>query len=181
MCATIAHLNARSRYTWRNMSTTPTPTAPTRTGPSRELLLSTGFLLKRLGWKIKEQAHEALEPTGMTHQHHAVMSLLDEGACGAQGTIADALGYDRSVLVGLLDELEEHGFVERRRDPGDRRRYLVSLTPAGREALGELRAIGKTVEKEFLTPLNAEERRTLHALLLRLASYHDPRLVDPKP
>ena len=51
----------------------------------------------------------------------------------------------------------------------------MSLTPAGKETLAELRAISKRVEKEFLAPLDAEERRTLHALLLQLASYHDPR------
>jgi DNA-binding MarR family transcriptional regulator len=159
------------------MSTTSTSPAPAElAGPSRELLLSTGFLLKRLAWTIKERAHEALESTGMSPQHHAVLSLLDERACGAQGTLADSLGYDRSQMVGLLDELEEKHLIERRRDPDDRRRHVVKLTPAGKEALTELRVIAKAVEKEFLAPLSAEERRTLHGLLQQLASHHDPRL-----
>jgi DNA-binding MarR family transcriptional regulator len=144
-------------------------------GPSRELLLSTPFLLKRLGGAVKERASEAFESTGLSPQHHAVLSLLEEGERETQATIADALGYDRSQLVGLLDELEEKRFVERRRDPGDRRRHLVSLTAAGKEALGRTRAIAKEVEKEFLAPLDADERRTLHSLLLKLTSYHDPR------
>ncbi len=159
------------------MSTSSTPLPPPSAGPPQELLLSSAFLLKRLGWMIKERSYDALQATGLTPQHHAVLSLLDEGTRETQGDIADALGYDRSHLVGLLDELEEQGFVERRRDPGDRRRQLVSLTPTGKDALGRLRAIAKRVEKEFLAPLDTDERRTLHALLLQLTSHHDPRCV----
>jgi DNA-binding MarR family transcriptional regulator len=157
------------------MATTSTPVAPAPAGPSRELLLSTSFLLKRLGWAIKEQAHHALESTGLSAQHYAVLSLLDEGDRETQGTIADALGYDRSQLVGLLDDLEKLAYVERRRDPGDRRRHLVSLTADGKKALKGLRSIVQHVEQAFLAPLDAEERTTLHTLLLELARYHDPR------
>jgi DNA-binding MarR family transcriptional regulator len=160
---------------------------PIQAGPSRDLLLSTAFLLKRLGWMVKERGQDAYESTGLTPQHYGVLSLLDEGARETQGTIADALGYDRSHLVGLLDELEERGFVERRRDPDDRRRHLVSLTPAGAEAFGRLREIAKGVEEEFLAPLDREQRRTLHTLLLSLACHHNASYVphlkpmEPKP
>src|SRR6187397_3375771 len=127
------------------MSISPTPVAskltPFPAGPPQELLSSSAFLIKRLGMMIKESSLAALEPTGLTPQHHAVLSLLDEGTRETQGEIADTLGYDRSHLVGLLDELEDKGFVERKRDTADRRRQLVSLTAAGKEMLGELRAI----------------------------------------
>jgi DNA-binding MarR family transcriptional regulator len=158
------------------MSTTQTPlTAPEPLGPPRELLLSTPFLLKRLGMAVKERSLEAFGSTDLNPQHHAVLSLLDEGTRETQATIADALGYDRSHLVGLLDELEGKGLIERRRDKADRRRHLVSLTLSGADQLAVLRAIAKNVEKEFLAPLDAEERKTLHALLLQLARSHDPR------
>ena len=144
-------------------------------GLSRELRASTAFLLKRLGFAVKERWHDAFEPTGLQPQHHAVMSLLDEGACSAQWVIAERLDYDRSQIVGLLDDLEERGLVRRKRDPADRRRHLVTLTDQGRAKLREFGTLTKSVEKDFLAPLDAEERRTLHDLLLRLAAYHDAR------
>ena len=53
----------------------------------------------------------------------------------------------------------------------------MSLTPAGKEALAQLRAISKRVEKEFLAPLDADERRELHKLLLKLACHHNASYV----
>jgi DNA-binding MarR family transcriptional regulator len=154
------------------MSETP---VATRVGPPKELLTSAAFMLKRLGFMLKDRTMEAFEETGMTPYHHAVLALLHEDPRETQAMIADALGYDRSHLVGVLDELEERGLIERRRDPTDRRRHLVSLTKDGEKALERLRAVSKQVENDFFRPLDAKERKTLNELLLRLAREHDPR------
>jgi DNA-binding MarR family transcriptional regulator len=124
---------------------------------------------------LKDRTMEAFEDTGMTPYHHAVLALLHEDPRETQAMIADALGYDRSHLVGVLDELEERALIERRRDPTDRRRHLVSLTKDGEQALERLRAVSKQIEDEFFRPLDAKERKTLNELLLRLAREHDPR------
>jgi MarR family transcriptional regulator, lower aerobic nicotinate degradation pathway regulator len=156
--------------------TISTPQLPPEVkGPPVVLLKSTTYLMKLLGVAVKGRSLAAYEGAGHNPQHYAVLSLLDEGTRDTQAAIADALGYDRSHLVGLLDELEEKDLVERRRDPGDRRRHVVSLTPAGKKTLGQLRAIAKQVEAEFLAPLDAEQRQALHGLLLELTAYHDPR------
>src|SRR5262245_10929053 len=153
----------------------PNPIVKLGVRPPLELVGSTAFLLKRLGWALKDRTFQAFEAVGESPYHYAVLAVLDESARETQATIADALGYDRSWLVGLLDELEEAGLIERRRDPADRRRHLVSLQPAGRKKLTALRAISKRVEDEFFAPLAPRERDALHALLLDLAVHHDPR------
>ncbi len=143
--------------------------------PPYELVCSPAFLLKRLGWAIKDSTFAAFEAAGESPYHYAVLAVLEESARETQATIADALGYDRSWLVGLLDELEEAGLIERRRDPADRRRHLVSLKPAGKQRLARLRVISRGVEEAFLAPLEPKQRSELHALLLQLAAHHDPR------
>jgi DNA-binding MarR family transcriptional regulator len=143
--------------------------------PPYELVSSTAFLLKRLGWAVKDRTFEAFEAAGESPYHYSVLAVLEESARETQATIADALGYDRSWLVGLLDELEEAGLIERRRDPADRRRHLVSLNPAGKKKLARLRAISQGVEEEFLAPLDPAQRGQLHTVLLQLAAHHDPR------
>src|SRR5713226_2626653 len=117
--------------------------------PPYELVCSTTHLLKRLGMEIKEAYGEAFEAAGASPFHYSVLAVLEESPPETQATIADSLGYDRSWLVGLLDELEEQGLIERRRDPADRRRHVVSLKPAGKKKLTELREISKRVEDEF--------------------------------
>jgi DNA-binding MarR family transcriptional regulator len=161
------------------MDSTETPNAPPQAlpRPPKELLASSVFLLKRLGFAAKDRSHTAFDGSGLSAFHYAVLALLEEDPRETQAQIADALGYDRSLIVRLLDELEEQELVTRKRDPEDRRRHVVKLTREGHSMLLELRAIVQRLEDEFLSPLDAEEQEALHALLSKVASYHDPRCV----
>ena len=140
-----------------------------------ELRASGLVLLKRLGFTAKERGMQAYENEGLRPYHHAILIALDEGSHETQGALADALGYDRGQLVGLLDELEEKELVERKRDPDDRRRHIVRLNADGKRTLTRLRTLNKRLEDDFLAPLDAEQREALHSLLLELAERHEPR------
>jgi DNA-binding MarR family transcriptional regulator len=183
----MQHENAWLRYAIPEMGSNLETAAPTRERESagaylpEELVASSTFLLKRLGFAAKQQAMDAYEEAGIGPYHYAILALLDEGVREAQATIADALGYDRGQLVGLLDELEEQGLVERQRDPEDRRRHVVRLTADGKRALARLRALARRVEDAFLAPLDAQERQQLHGLLLKLAARHEPRCARGLP
>jgi MarR family transcriptional regulator, lower aerobic nicotinate degradation pathway regulator len=141
----------------------------------RELLASPGFLLAKMGVAMKTRALEEFEQAGYEAYHYGVLAFLGESASKTQAAIADALAVDRSQLVGILDSLEERKLIERHRDPNDRRRHTVTMTAEGRKQLVRLRGIVHRVEEEFLSPLDAKSRETLHDLLLRLACFHDPR------
>jgi MarR family transcriptional regulator, lower aerobic nicotinate degradation pathway regulator len=139
-----------------------------------ELVSSPIFLLKRLGMKAKEESQAAYTDAGVHPYHYAILATLAEGERETQGAIADALDYDRGQLVGLLDEMEEAGLVERRRDTEDRRRQIVVVTPAGRKMLIKARAVAARLDDDFLAPLTAEQRKQLQKLLLALAVEHVP-------
>ena len=141
----------------------------------RELVASPVMLLSRLGFEVKARTAAEFGEEGFTLYQFGVLTMLEEGARETQATIADTLRLDRSQLVGLLDSLEERGLIERKRDPQDRRRQAVSVTPEGRKVLVRLRAIVSRVQDDFLEPLDASDRNELYRLLLRLAQHHDPR------
>jgi len=145
----------------------------------RELANCQVFLLGRLGYELKHKAIEELEVAGFSFYDYSVLALAAEGACTAQSSMADLLRLDRSQLVGLLDGLEERGLIERRRDPSDRRRHLVSITTTGGTELTRLRAIVKQIEDEFLAPLDAASREQLYELSVKLARHHDARFAPP--
>lgn len=156
------------------MNDVATTSSKVATRLPEELVSSALFLLKRLGMSAKERSFAAYEELGLHPYHHAILAVLDEGTRETQGSIADSLGYDRGQLVGLLDELEAAGLIERRRDPSDRRRHVVQMTALGRKTLAKLRALSQRLEEEFLAPLDERERKVLHALLLELAEEHLP-------
>jgi len=139
------------------------------------LLDSSTYLFSRLGQIAKSDASDTCSRAGFHLPHIGILALLDERPPETQSSIADALGMDRSQLVGELDELEERGWVERRRDPNDRRRQVVSLTPEGRKRIRSFRKQAAQIEDDFLAPLDAEQRAALHALLFELARHHDRR------
>ena len=160
------------------VTTTETSTRPVPR-VAKELVASNGFLLARLGLGFKGKAIAAFEKAGFELYDYGVLALLAEGACQTQATIADAVTVDPSRLVALLDSLEQRGLIVRQRDTQDRRRHLVSITSDGKRELARLRGIIKGLEEEYFAPLDEESRKTLHELLLRLASAHDPRCAFP--
>jgi MarR family transcriptional regulator, lower aerobic nicotinate degradation pathway regulator len=154
------------------------PEIPTDCLPA-ELVKSTGFLLARLGVTLKMATMEAFEQAGFSAYQYAILALLDEGARTTQAAIAKTLEYDPSQLVAHLDSLEEHGLIERRRDPNDRRRQMVTMTPAGRRKLAAFRKLVENIEDEFLEALDQHDRAALHDLLLTVAAHRDARFVLP--
>ena len=172
--STIVRSNDRRSYTISVVTEDTCAGKLSLAGRPRELLDSPVFLLGYLGSSVKASACEAFERAGSNLYDLGILALLDEGARDTQAAIADALGLDRGQLVGVLDDLEEQGLIERHRDPRDRRRHMVSLTTAGRRRLTKLRTVLHEVEEEILEPLDAKGRSALRELLLDVGRREEP-------
>src|SRR5689334_13777131 len=86
-------------------------------------------------------------------RHLITLTLLRDHEQPTQQELASALVIDRTNLVGLLNELETAGLIERRRSPEDRRRHHVVITDAGYERLAAAEFALAAVEDEVLTGL----------------------------
>jgi len=74
---------------------------------------------------------------------------------------------DPNNCVLMLNDLEDAGHVERRRDPVDRRRHIVEMTPGGHKAMLQAERAMESLEEDVLGALAPEERDVLRGLLAR--------------
>ena len=131
--------------------------------------LRQGTLPRLLGYRLRlaQQAvfrDFAASVDGISPGRIGVLVLIDANPGVTQSRLAEAVRRDRSTMVGVLDELEKRGLIERRRGE-DRRTNSLTLTLAGRAFLGRaLRQVGAH-ERRISARLTRAERAQLIALL----------------
>ncbi|MFF0555633.1 MarR family winged helix-turn-helix transcriptional regulator [Streptomyces sp. NPDC004266] len=130
-----------------------------------------GFLLSFRGELTGARIRAALGVAGLHPRNAMTLMQLAPGAT-SQRELAVAMEVDPSQLVAILNELETSGLAERRRDPADRRRHIVEITPAGTAALERIDAAVREAERELFGDLTEAEQALLRGLLDRV-------VVDP--
>lgn len=98
-------------------------------------------------------------------------SLVEQGEL-SQADLGRILGLDRNNVNGIVIRLEAAEQIERRTDPSDRRRNIVTVTPRGRTHFAALQEHAGVVQDELLTGLNAADRQQLIDLLDRVLAAH---------
>jgi DNA-binding MarR family transcriptional regulator len=144
---------------------------PAATAKPSSLLAVPTYVVSKLGRLGTRLTQESIARHGLLLPHFSVLAALDDIGPLAQHELADRLGINRSHLVRYVDELEDREAVRRERDPQDRRRQVVSLTPAGRTLVEQMRTPIDEIQEQFLAPLTAEERTVLMRFLARLLEH----------
>jgi DNA-binding MarR family transcriptional regulator len=128
----------------------------------------TGFLVARAHLSARERANALMRPLGIVVRHLGLMSVLAEHGPSSQQALAQRLSVSPTMVTQIVDEAEALGLAERRRNPDDRRSYLVSLTPAGRRKLKAARGVAATLAGEFAAAIGEDGDRELRALLHKM-------------
>ena len=145
----------------------PTTSTPQTTG--------TMGLLSQLNRVVYRRATEDF--LGMKLKQLIALEILARNEGCLQQELGATLMVDPNNCVLLLNELDDRGYVERRRDPQDRRRHIVAVTPAGLKALAKAEAKLETLEGEVLGNLDPAEREQLRDLLARAMDGQDPSIA----
>ena len=126
---------------------------------------SPGLLLALVGHAAMRRLREVHIAADLTPRQLYLLHLLyDDGATG-QSELGARLDADPSIIVTMLNPLEQRGWIARERDPADRRRHLVTLTAAGARHLADATAAQREAEDELLAGLDENERAELLRLL----------------
>jgi DNA-binding MarR family transcriptional regulator len=127
-----------------------------------------GELFARITQRLVEAERPILDRHGLAMWPYVVLARLARSPASTQLELAREIGYDKTRLIKILDELGEAGLIERVPDPEDRRARIVTLTDAGRERLTAIRAEIRAMEAEFLATLSAAQQRSLRRVLAGL-------------
>ncbi|MFC8226123.1 MarR family winged helix-turn-helix transcriptional regulator [Streptomyces sp. NPDC057287] len=138
--------------------------------PSSALELN-AYLMYATGKAARRKLTDTLTAHGLRLWHLTILAMLDDAGRLSKGDLAARLDMNQSDLTRTVTGLEATGYVECARDPSDRRRIEVSLTPVGRYALARLSSDVSATEAYLLAPLTREEREVFASLLRRVHAH----------
>jgi DNA-binding MarR family transcriptional regulator len=139
---------------------------------SRTATAGTIVLVTRLARAVFIRS--SVDLVGMNLRNMVVLAYLRDHPSVSQQAMTEDLSMDSNTGVLVLNDLEDLEYAERRRDPADRRRHMVDITPAGLDALERAEVAQGSIEDEILGGLSAVERAEFRRLLLKSLEHEGP-------
>jgi DNA-binding MarR family transcriptional regulator len=146
--------------------------ATTESHPSARLRALPSWLINQVAIAGNRLVAERLSSAGRRRHHYALLVTLAEVGPASQADLSRRIMLDRSDMVAAVNELVDQRLVERTADRTDRRRNVVTITPAGRQQLRRLDRLVAGAQDELLASLSVEERTQLVELLTRIVDHH---------
>src|SRR3954468_17567697 len=129
---------------------------------------SLGYLVKRTQRLMHDRIEAAFASQGITFQHWVVLMHLRDGLATSVAGLCQELRHDSGAMTRLIDQLEERGFIARRRQADDRRIIDLELKPAGRKMVESLIPLAVDTLNGALDGFTKTEGQQLKGLLHKL-------------
>lgn len=143
---------------------------------------SLGFLISDVSRLLRRRFDERARQLGTTRAQWRTLLTLSRNEGLNQGALADLLEVEPITLCRMIDRLEEAGMVERRRDPGDRRAWLLFLTERSKPVLEELKLMAEDLIEGVLFGMNDSARSmlgdSLNLMRSNLLALPSPRTTE---
>jgi len=152
------------------LTNSPTPAKAAKRQSSPPLSERVGFLSHKVGQLLLQTVEQKLNSISLNSRSYFVLSGIDRQVPLSQQELSRLLGIDPTTIVTLVDELEAAGYVSRSRNPLDRRRHDLLLTPEGVAALDAAHGAMDDAEREFFGSLTDAQLRDYHLMLRRIVA-----------
>jgi DNA-binding MarR family transcriptional regulator len=123
------------------------------------------YLIKQVELAVRAELDDLTRPAGLTALQYTALTVLERHPDLTVAHLARHSFVTGQSMSDMAAALLDAGLIERHRDPADRRRLVIALTPAGTRLLDELRPQVAALERRMLSPLSraqaAELRRSL--------------------
>lgn len=126
------------------------------------------WLLSRANARAQALLADALAAEGIRGYEFRLLAALEQYGPASQAELGRHTGIDRSDVVAALDALAARHLAQRRPDPADGRRNIVTITKRGAGELERLEAVLDGVQRAVLAPLTPRDREVLVRLLAEL-------------
>jgi DNA-binding MarR family transcriptional regulator len=129
------------------------------------------FLLSQLGHRSASVFADLVAAIDLTPPHTGILRAIAAEPGRSQQALSGQLGLLPSRVVAYVDELEDRGYVERRRNPADRRLHALYLTASGKKVMSKIGELARQHERLLTAGLDAAQRDTLRQLLRTVAEH----------
>ena len=128
-----------------------------------------GHLIRRLHQQSTQVFTQRTQAAGfdLTPVQFAALDAIQAHPATDQATVAELIAYDRATIGGVIDRMEQKGWVKRIVSERDRRARELSLSPEGERIHATLLPIVQELQNEILGPLTEDERNAFLALACR--------------
>lgn len=170
------HPQPQWRKTWRSncqsslLSCTRCYDPPMASAPAADHTETVSFLLRQVGYHAAALFGDRIATLGLTPPHAGILRAISVEPGRSQQALSAYLGLVPSRLVAYIDDLEQLDYVERRRNPTDRRLHALYLTAGGKGVMRKLATLARQDDNHLSAGLDIDQFGTLYRLLATMAA-----------